>query len=306
MSNNQTILLTGATGFLGSHVLEMLLFYEYNVVVLKRSTSDTWRISKLKDKVVFYDTDVFDLSNIFETHHIDIVIHLATLYKKFEEPTDIKKMIVTNISFPSELLVLANKYGVKGFINTGTFFEYDCSRQPVSEKTELKPFNFYAKTKIAFEHILKTYSQNICINTLKLFSPFGEKDNLKLVPFIIKKGINNEEISLSQGFQKIDLIYSKDVAEAYAKVIERMVKIDYQPEYEVFNIGNGFPLSIREIATIIEESIGSRLKINWGEKSLNDIPLVYADTRKSKDVLGWSPKYSHNVAISNTVNYYNQ
>jgi len=180
--SQQTVLLTGATGFMGSHLLEALLKQDYRVVILKRSTSDTWRIAHLLDQVISYDVDLVELELAFEEQEIDLVVHLATLYRKFEESTDIDGMLRTNVSFPSQLLYSAMRHEVKGFINTGTFFEYDCSKLPIDEKAALKPFNFYAQTKLAFENILKGYAEKIPSITLKLFSPYGEKDNQKLIP----------------------------------------------------------------------------------------------------------------------------
>ena len=299
----KTILLTGATGFLGSHLLEAFIAEGYSVVVLKRSTSDTWRINCLKSHFAYYDVDKVDLRKVFSENAIDLIVHLATLYKKFEEPEDIESMMLTNISFPSKLLVLGMKNGVKGFINTGTFFEYDCSLQPVNEQAPTKTFNFYAKTKLAFESILKTYSSELCINTFKLFSPFGERDNKKLVPLIINYALSGKELKLSEGLQKIDLIYCKDIVLAYLKSVKRMFDSDFQPEWEVFNLGSGQALSIRDIVSVIEQLLGKRVDISWGAPS-RDIRIAYADTTKLHSVLEWSPSFGVKKGLENTIKYY--
>ena len=134
------ILLTGATGFLGSHLLEALLAQGYKVTILKRSTSDTWRIGHLLNNVSVYDNNE-NLEFAFEGKDIDTVIHLATCYRKFEDASDIEEMTKANIAFPSEVLIQGLKHGLKHFINTGSYFEYDCSVQPVIESARLKPFN---------------------------------------------------------------------------------------------------------------------------------------------------------------------
>jgi len=185
------ILLTGATGFLGSHLLEALLTQGYKVTILKRSTSDTWRIDHLlKNVSVHNDNESLELA--FEGKAIDTVIHLATCYRKFEETSDIEEMTKANIAFPSEVLIQGIKHGLKHFINTGSYFEYDCSAQPVIESATLKPFNYYASTKIAFDSILKSYSKTLKASTMRLFSPYGEKDNNKLIPMLIKKALSGE------------------------------------------------------------------------------------------------------------------
>jgi UDP-glucose 4-epimerase len=302
--SNPTILLTGATGFLGSHMLEALVANEYKVIALKRSTSNMWRISNIKNNVTFYDVDQITVSDIFCNHKIDVIVHMATLYKKYEESSDIHEMVDANITFPLELLAQSVKHGVKGFINTGTFFEYDCSKQPVDEDVAVKAFNFYAKTKLAFEAALKTYTDDLCINTFKLFSLFGEKDNPKLLPLIIKKSLTNQTITLSEGLQKLDFIYVKDVVSAYLKGIERMGKNSYQAEYEVFNLGSGVPLSIRDIVSVVEESTGCRIDVSWGLPSEMDIQMAYADIDKAKRLLNWTPDSGVREGIINCIKYY--
>jgi len=302
--HKSVILLTGATGFLGSHLLEVLIGKGHPVVVLKRSTSSLWRIKHLAGKYKSYNIDLVSVESIFNNNNIEIIIHLATLYKKFEEVSDISEMIDTNVSLPSQLLIKGIEHNIKSFINTGTFFEYDCGHLPIDENSKLKAFNFYAKTKLAFEIILKTYSNQICINSFKIFSPFGEKDNNKLVSLIIKKGLDGGVLELSEGFQKIDLIYVKDIVNAYVKSIERMEVLSFKPEFESFNLGSGVPLSIRDISSIIEDAIGKRIDIVWGEASKKDIPIAYANISKARQLLDWRPTYGVKTGINNLVNFY--
>lgn len=298
------VLLTGATGFLGSHLLEALLKEGYSVVILKRSTSNLWRIAHLAGQYKSYDVDTQPVSEVFNLEEIDIVIHMATLYRKFDNGNEVSEMLDANVKFPAEILESGVRSGIKGFINTGTFFEYDCSKQPVDESAPIAPFNFYAKTKIAFESILKTYSDNIMVNTFRLFSPYGEKDNQKLLPVIIQKALKGEVIELSEGLQKIDLIYVDDIVSAYVHAVKRILSTPNKSEYEVLNLGSGVALSIRDIVSIVEQKIGSSLQIEWGEASKIDIPIAYADISKAREILNWQPKHNAFTGITNTISYY--
>jgi len=298
----ETILLTGATGFLGSHLLEALLARGYQVVILKRSFSDTWRINHLLNRVKSYDLDRDATGKAFKDQQIDVVIHLATYYRKFDSGEKISEMFNANVAFPVELIEHGIRHGLKGFINTGTFFEYDCKILPVKEDTPIKPFNLYAKTKIAFENILKTYSERIYTTTLRLFSPYGEKDNAKLIPIIIQKALKEESIELSDGLQKLDFIYSKDIVSAYLKVLEHVS--DFSRVHQVFNIGSGFPTSVREVVSILEQQLKFPIKKIWGKPSKTDIPIVFADITKAKKQLGWAPIYSIQQGLEMTIKYY--
>jgi len=303
MQNKQTILLTGATGFLGSHLLEALLAEKYKVIILKRSSSDTWRIQHLLEQVKSYDVDTQDLELAFLEQRIDYIIHLATFYRKVDDGSVIKDMFESNVTFPVQLLELSIQYSVKGFINTGTFFEYNCSKLPVDEYAEIQPFNLYAKTKLAFEGVLKTYSNELNISTLRLFSPYGEKDNNKLIPMIISKALANEKIELSDGLQKLDFIYEKDIVDAYLCTIRTMEKKQGNG-YSIYNIGSGISISIREIVSIIEQQLKKPLNKAWGDLSKVDMPIAFADISKAIDHLGWSPQHSIQDGLAKTIAYY--
>lgn len=298
----KTILLTGASGFIGSHLLEGLLSKKYDVIILKRSTSDLWRISHLLDRVKSYDLDATSLDEIFLDNAVDIIIHLATLYKKFDNGAEINEMISSNVSFPVELLETGIRHGLEGFINTGTFFEYDCSHLPVDEQSDIKPFNLYAKTKIAFETILSTYSEKINIKTLRLFSPYGERDNDKLIPMIIQKALTGEKIVLSEGLQKLDFIYAGDIVEAYLKALDSIN--DCATGYRVYNIGSGAAISVREVVSLIEQKLNIIIDKQWGAASINDIPIVFSDITRAADELAWTPEYSISKGLEKTIKYY--
>lgn len=299
-----TVLLTGATGFIGSHLTKALLNQGFRVVALKQVDSDTRRLNTCLEQVQLVNYSADSLEEVFAELPVDIVVHLATHYLKQDDELQKKQMFASNVEFPERLIDVAEKYGVKGFINTGTFFEYDCKTQPVDETCNTNPFNFYAQTKLQCEEVIKSFSDRMLINTFRLFSPYGEADNPKLVPFIIQKNLNSEEFELSEGLQKIDLIYVKDIVSAYIKSIRRMVELPYSSEYEVFNLGSGRPLSIRDVVSIVEQTTGIKCKNTWGAPAVNEIPVAYANIEKAKKILDWQPEYTIFEGIANTVNYY--
>lgn len=296
------ILLTGGAGFIGSHVLHLLV-EEYEVFAIIRKSSDLWRISNLVGKINLVYLEESKLDSIFEKNEFDAVIHLATKYVKFDDSHSIDEMLTSNISFPGKLVELSKKFGVKAFINTGTFFECDCSSLPLDENANIKPFNFYAKTKIAFESLLSTYSEYLNIVTFRLFSPYGERDNEKLIPMIIKKAIRDETVFLSDGLQKLDFIHASDIANAYLLALKFLLK-NSCTGYSIYNLGSGFPVSVREVVSIIEQNQKKKIDVVWGKPSTVDLPVVYADIGKIKNDLNWTPKISIHEGLSRTINYY--
>ena len=128
----------------------------------------------------------------------------------------------------------------------------------MSEDNDLLPFNEYAKTKIAFAQLLKASAADIKVMDLIIFSPYGPRDNDKLVTYVIKKAIRRDLIDLSEGLQKIDLTYVKDIACAYLKAIKYLDK--GANGYTDVCIASGFPVSVRELVSLVEEVRNTELK----------------------------------------------
>lgn len=296
------ILLTGATGFIGSHLLEELIESGYEVTILIRNNSKLWRIEKLRGKFSFFNLDNISIKQIFSIEKFDYIIHLATFYKKTSCVEDVSEMIESNIKFPVLLLEEGIRNNLKGFINTGTFFECDTTTSPIKIDADLKPYNHYAKTKIGFESILKTYKDNLKIISLRLFSPYGEKDNEKVIPLMIEKYIKGQELNLNEWDSGLDFVYVKDIAKAYVKSLNYMMVRDNF--YDIFNIGSGQSYSPREVFYKLRDISGKKIKANFSKKDNKNSKKIYADIKKTSDLLDWMPCVSLEIGLSNTYNYY--
>ena len=115
----------------------------------------------------------------FKENEIDFIMHLSALYIKDETIDSYKSMFEANVLYPLEIIELSSQYNVKGFINTGSFFEYDFKNHIFNESSKIKPINNYAFTKFIFEQHLNAYSEKLSSVTLKLFSPYNPNDNKK-------------------------------------------------------------------------------------------------------------------------------
>ena len=158
-------MVTGGTGFIGSHLVERLLYEGHNVILLKRSFSNTWRIEHLFEKfsnqLVLIDIDLTDLEDVFSKYSVEGIFHLATYYNKNPTFEEINPMASSNLLFPIDVLNLAVKYEVKYFINTGTFMEYSLNDSQLVSSYDLDPKTFYAATKISFEEIVKFFEERL-------------------------------------------------------------------------------------------------------------------------------------------------
>ena len=300
---SEYILLTGGTGFVGSHLLEKLLNLNKNVILLKRSFSDPWRINKFieNENLIVKNIDEESVDEIFNQYSIIGIFHLASNSQRELNSNIISKMIDSNIKFPTQLLENSINNNVKFFINTGSVYEYELNNPPISEKTKIKPFNLYASTKTAFEDILKFYSANYDLNcsTLKLFTPYGPKDNEnKITPYLIISSMKKEKIHIKSPNKTLDLIYIDDVINSYITVMNNISKFN---EYDSFNIGMGVGTRIKDLLEIIESNLGKNKNVTYG--NLED-DQVWCSNKKINKKLRWKPKIKIEEGIKRTIDYY--
>ena len=300
---SEYILLTGGTGFVGSHLLEKLLNLNKNVILLKRSFSDPWRINKFieNENLIVKNIDEESVDEIFNQYSIIGIFHLASLSQRELNSNIISKMIDSNIKFPTQLLENSINNNVKFFINTGSVYEYELNNPPISKKTKIKPFNLYASTKTAFEDILKFYSANYDLNcsTLKLFTPYGPKDNEnKITPYLIISSMKKEKIHIKSPNKTLDLIYIDDVINSYITVMNNISKFN---EYDSFNIGTGVGTRIKDLLEIIESNLGKNKNVTYGN---SEDDQVWCSNKKINKKLRWNPKIKIEDGIKRTIDYY--
>jgi len=294
------VLLTGANGFVGSHVLNHFVALGWDVVITLRSGSDCWRIEAQLNNVTVVNLDEVDLEKIFLAHEIDCIVHLASLYRKNDDIGELESLIQSNVIFPLALVYEAQKSGVRAFINTGTFFEYSQSNYKLKENTDRKPINNYAATKIAFSKQLEKYKHQMSIIELVLFSPYGPADNDKLIPYIIHNLLKHQSPNLQQGNNEIDLVHVTDIARAFELAV--IHSVESRAGFDRVNIADGQSISVKEIAMLLHEIMGSSVECVLGEV---DSPLVVeADITKAKDLLDWVPSVSLKQGLKSTVEYY--
>ncbi len=299
------ILLTGGTGFVGSHLVRKLVDLRYEVFLLARANSKFDRIRDISSKVKLI-VDLDDCRRILELGGVDVLIHMATDYVRDESTYEEKmRMIESNFVLPSRLLEWCIVGKVKAFINTGTCFEYALSSKAINENSILKPLNYYAALKIAFENIFKYQVDRGLIRgiTLKPIYVYGEADNDKVVPKIIINTINNTTYGLSDGRQKLCFTYVGDVVMAYLKAIKFASSIS-NTKYESFLIGNRKVVTIRKIVAVVEKYLKKKPIVSWGNVIPKDVRFLSCNFSKAKAMLGWEPTTAIEDGLKLTIKSY--
>jgi len=279
---SKKILLTGATGFLGSHLLESFISQGFEVSILKRSTSDTWRIANKLGEVETYDVDKTSLKSIFKVVKPEIIVHTACSYGRNNEK--FLDIIKSNLIFGVHLLEESINSGVKTFINTDSLLP--------------RNINDYSLSKAHFADWLKTRSSKLQVFNLKIEHMYGIKDDKKkFIPWLINEMINgDDDVQLTFGIQKRDFIYVTDVVSAFNLIIQkRKLLLDWNE----FEIGTNLYMEVKEFVLTLTQYLEKkyckvivpRLKFGSIPYRENEIMVPELDNTSLR-ALGWHSKVS--------------
>lgn len=283
----KTVLLTGATGYLGSHLLEFWISKGHEVVILKRSTSSLQRIEKLKGQYISYDVDQDNLEKVFESEKIEIVIHVAATYGRKSE--SLSEIVDSNTLFPARLLDLSIKYGIKYFINTATSLP--------------REINTYSLSKSLFQDLLNFKKDDIISINLVLEYFYGPGDeNWKFINMVFDKLLKNEySIDFTNGEQKRDFIYISDVVSAFDTVLNN---VETLKSCTIISVGTGKAYSLKAVVELCQKVLNNSFtRLNFGILPNRDMEIeeMVADTFKLES-LGWKCEYSLEDGINNLNN----
>ena len=259
MIENKNILVTGATGFVAYHLVKKLSIRN-TVYCIVRPTSNIDKLKLLSNvEFVIYDGSMHGLTTALSKLQIDLTYHLASLFIAEHNSAQIDDLINSNVLFPTQLLEVLANLKFYNFINTGTVW------QTYTQKS-YDPVCLYAATKEGFDNILEYYHLVKDLNciTLRLYDTYGAMDERKKLFWVLKKIYKNgESLDMSEGEQKINLVYIDDVVNAYelagARLLSSTKKVN-----ETFGVYSDREYSLREVITIFEQVYKCKLNINWG------------------------------------------
>ena len=316
-----TILVTGGTGFIGSHTTVELQNAGYEVVIVDNLSNSQASVVDGIEKITgvrpaFEQVDCCDkdaMESVFKKYpKIDGIIHFAAS-KAVGESVE-KPLLYYRNNFVSliNLLELMPQYNVKGIIFSSSCTVYgqpDPQYLPVSEDAPIKPAESpYGNTKQVNEEIIRdTINSGSPIKAilLRYFNPIGSHPSaiigempngvpMNLIPYVTQTamGIRKElkvfgnDYNTPDGTCIRDYIYVVDLAKAYVKAMERVLDTDNEA-LEVFNVGTGRGVSTKEIVDAFERATGVKLNWTYAPRRAGDIEKVWADPKKANEVLGW-------------------
>lgn len=280
------ILLTGITGYLGSHLAKALLNRGDEVIGLKRRTSSLNRIENILPKLVLHDMEDTDLSELLsQMGKIDAVIHAATCYgRKGESSTEI---LQANLVLPLKLLNAAIEAGVDLFINTDTVLD--------------KLLNPYALSKGQFAEWGKFFADQKKIHflNLKLEHFYGTNDDpTKFTAHVINSCLNNApELNLTLGEQQRDFIFIDDVVSAYVLLLDK--HNTFEENFVDIEIGSGIAITIKQFVETVHRLTASTTRLIFGALPYRSGEAMYSKaTVDVLQALGWHCQQDINAGIN--------
>lgn len=281
-------LVTGATGFIGSHLVRRLLKEQWEVHIVTRPQSSLSLLNDITGEITQhrYDFTSESLVDIVGATQPDVVFHLASLFLANHSVADIRPLIESNVLMGAQLLEAMRVHHVRRLVNTGTSWQH-------FNNASYNPVCLYAATKQAFEAIITYYVETSAIQviTLSLFDTYGEHDpRPKLLNQLRAAMQANKPLLMSPGEQMIDLVHVDDVVEAYVLAAERLQAPECEGHAE-YAVASGSPIRLRDLVLLYEEIVGATIPIVWGGRPYRDREVM-APWGTGNCLPGWTPRIS--------------
>ncbi len=325
----KTILITGGTGYIGSHTAVALLEKGYDVILVDNlANSDKEVIQSIENitgkSPVFEEIDLVDeqaCKHLFKKYTIDAVIHFAAYKYVNESVREPLRYYKNNFHSLLNVVTEMKTHKIPSIVFSSSCTVYGIPDQlPVNETSPVKnALSPYGNTKQVIEEILKDCSEadnDLKVIALRYFNPIGAHPSIKigeiamgipqnLLPYLTQTVIGKREYlsvygddyETPDGTCIRDYIHVMDLAEAHVCAIERMMQKQMGRNYEVFNIGTGIGYSVLDIIRTFEKVNGIKVNFKIKERRSGDIAQIWADTSLANKVLQWKARYSLNEML---------
>lgn len=299
---NKKILITGADGFIGSHLTEELIKQGFDVkafVYYNSFNSWGWLDSspqEIKKELEVFSGDVRDPHGVKSAmKSCDIVLHLASLIAipySYHSPDT---YVDTNIKGTLNIMQAARELEITKVVHTSTSEVYGSAQYvPIDENHPLQGQSPYSASKIGADQMALSYyrSFNTPVSIIRPFNTYGPRQSARaVIPTIITQlAAGIEKIKLGALTPTRDFNFVKDTVQGFISIMKSEKSIG-----EVINVGSNFEVSIEDTAKLIAEVMGVNIEIETDEIRLrpekSEVERLWADNQKAKELLNWEPKY---------------
>jgi len=307
------VLVTGAGGFIGSHLVEKLVRLGADVTGFVRynSRGELGLIEQLpiqiKERLKTVSGDLKDTYAVKETvKDKDIIFHLGAVISIPYSYIHPQEVIETNILGTLNVLNAAREFKVEKIVHTSTSEVYGTGKYiPISEEHPLQAQSPYSASKIAADKIAESFfrTYNLPIAIIRPFNTYGPRQSARaVIPTIIIQALTRNEIFIGATHPTRDFTYIEDTVEGFLKIAETSESIG-----EIINIGSGIEVSIKEITNKIISVINRDVKVVFDATRIrpiqSEVEKLVADNSKAKKIINWEPKISLDEGLKFTIDW---
>ena len=312
------ILVTGADGFIGSHVVETLVKSGHDVrAFVLYNSFNSWGWLDESDKAIRDSIDVF-AGDIRDPHGVDkavekqeVILNLAALIAipySYHSPDT---YIDTNIKGTLNILQAARRHGVKRVVQTSTSEVYGTAQYiPIDEAHPLHPQSPYAATKVGADQLALSFhaSFDVPVGILRPFNTYGPRQSARaVIPTIISQLANKSKVKLGSLSPTRDFSFVQDTANGFLAAAQSDAIVG-----QTINLGSGFEISIKETAETIARLMNTKLELVDDEQRVrpenSEVERLHASIEKAKTLLGWQPELKglagFETGLKNTIEWF--
>lgn len=302
------MLVTGATGFVGSHLVRELLRRGCDVGVLVRDGSELGRLKGLQARLQVLPGGLMDadlLRRAVQAFAPARVFHLAA-HGVNEWDADLRQSMLVNCGGTINLLEACRGLSLAGFVYAGTCFEYAGGEAPCREDAAVAPANAYAVSKAAGWLASQWYARmhHLPVAGVRPFQAYGPGEvPARLIPSVIACALRGRDVLATEGRQVRDFVFVDDVVAGMLQASERREAIG-----QVFNLGTGVGTPVRAAIERVLAAAERAVPVRLGAKPYrpNEIWHLVADTQRSRDVLGWTARVPLEEGLRKTVAWWQE
>jgi NAD dependent epimerase/dehydratase len=311
--SRKKVLVTGAGGFIGSHLIERLIDLGADVKGFARYNSrNDWGLLEIippqkLDSLQIVSGDLQDFDAVFSAvRDVDVIFHLGSLISipySYIRPRD---TIENNILSTLNILTAARDLGVEKVVHTSSSEVYGTALYvPIDEKHPLQGQSPYSASKIGADKIAESFycSFDLPVATIRPFNTYGPRQSARaIIPTIITQAIEQEKIKLGSLFPTRDYTFVKDTVNGFISTAESKSSIG-----EVINIGSNFEISMGDLAQRISSLLNKDIKIVQDSSRVrpfkSEVKRLWCDNAKAKRLLGWEPQVSLDEGLKETIEW---
>ena len=311
--SRKKVLVTGAGGFIGSHLIERLIDLGADVKGFVRYNSrNDWGLleiipSQKLDSLQIISGDLQDYDAVFSAvRDVDVIFHLGSLISipySYIRPRD---TIENNILSTLNILTAARDLGVEKVVHTSSSEVYGTALYvPIDEKHPLQGQSPYSASKIGADKIVESFycSFDLPVATIRPFNTYGPRQSARaIIPTIITQAIEQEKIKLGSLFPTRDYTFVKDTVNGFISTAESKSSIG-----EVINIGSNFEISMGDLAQRISSLLNKDIEITQDSSRVrplkSEVKRLWCDNAKAKRLLGWEPQVSLDEGLKETIEW---